>query len=329
MDLTRIIPQRYFRNLLIVLLAALVIAAIAIVLGIAYILLTFHPVSSEQAAGLPPWVEKILLPIFQQYSKVVLSVICAVGFAFVCLVLFVGVNFIRADKVKLFGVEFQISEELSRVQRELEVQAELVAGLQENAREIQDLIEQQANVFRDSGVDKYYDFLDKMVETAAFVIRPQIRSVRAEIWLYRLSSDIMRIVAGYRVPQRTFRELVMKLDGPGFAPMVLRSGSPQTKENPEPGDEWTLDPKNTTRITSVMGQPIRIGSDAEWRAVLCFATDRNIAKFPNYKFSPAEDKDTLKLFSELISFALTLAIAIQIQDGSQKALIERIHERYT
>jgi len=243
------------------------------------------------------------------------------------LILFVGVQFISADKVKIWGVEFQTSDELIRTRQELEGQVELVAGLQENVREIQDLIEQQSLVFLNPDVNKYFDYLDKIVETAAFVVRPQIRSVRASIWLYQKSVDQMRIVAGYRIRHSTFRTLVMKLNDQGFAPVVMRSQSPLEKLNPTPGQDWRLDPESTTVTTSILGQPIQVGSGNDWQAVLCFSTDRDITKFPRYAFSVKDDAATLKLFAGVTSFALT--VAIPMLDPASKPLFQRIFERYT
>lgn len=148
MDLTRIIPQRFLRAFIIGLLAVIVIAAIAILVGAIYILLALPADLSE----LPPWFTKGVLP----NVKILVLVLGAVGVAFVCLILFVGVQFISADRVKIWGIEFQISEELTRAQTELEAQVELVAGLQENVREIQDLIEQQSLVFLNPDVNKYF-----------------------------------------------------------------------------------------------------------------------------------------------------------------------------
>ena len=229
-------------------------------------------------------------------------------------------------------VEFQISEELTRTQTDLEAQVELVAGLQENIREIQDLIEQQSLVFVNPDVNKYFDYLDKIVETAAFVIRPQIRSVRASIWLYNKSIDKMRIVAGYRIRHSTLRRFEMKREDRGFAPHVIRSGGPEEKVGPSAGQDWQIDPESTTPTTSILGQPIKVGLDEAWEAVLCFSTDRDIGKFPEYRFSVNDDAATLRFFAGIISFVLSLSRDIQIagSNGSPKMpLIQRIYERYT
>src|SRR2546430_1489241 len=269
--LTRIIPQRLLRAFIIILLTSGVIAAVAVLVGAIYILLHLP----ADLSGLPPWFTKGILP----NVKILVLVLGAVGFAFVCLILFFEVNFIRADKVKAWFVEFQISEELTRTQTDLEAQVELVAGLQENIREIQDLIEQQSLVFVNPDVNKYFDYLDKIVETAAFVIRPQIRSVRASIWLYNKSIDKMRIVAGYRIRHSTLRRFEMKREDRGFAPHVIRSGGPEEKVGPSAGQDWQIDPESTTPTTSILGQPIKVGLDEAWEAVLCFSTDRDIGKF--------------------------------------------------
>src|SRR5438128_7374332 len=221
MDLTRFVPQRHWRNLLILLLILLVIASASIVYLIIRELLAFQPLRPDQLAGLPPWVEKLLVPILQRDLKIVVAVVFIVGIAFVCLILFLAINFIRADKVKIWGVEYQISEELTQARGELETQVELVAALQENVREIQDLVEQQSLLVLNPDVNQYFEYLDKIVETSAFVIRPRTRSVHASIWLYQKQIDEMRIVAGYRLGQRTLRNFVMKLAENGFASFVL------------------------------------------------------------------------------------------------------------
>lgn len=326
-DLTRIIPPRYWRNFLIVLLVLLALSAIGMVVLVIQIVWTLE-ISPQQLTSLPPWAQQILVPILQKYSKTILVVISTVGFAFVCLVLFVGVSFLRSDKLKLWGIEFQISEELATALRELEVLSEREVGLKENFREIQDLIQQQSHLFLNQGVDEYFDYLDKIVETAAFIVRSHSRAVRAAIWLHRKSTDELRIVAGYRIPQQTFRQLVLKLDGEGFASHVLRSGGPQAKDNPTPGREWKPEPDNIMQTTSILGQPIEVGrDDDDWQAVLCFSTDRDIKRFPEYAFSVSADANTLLFFSGIISSALTLAIPLA--DAAGKPLLEIIHERYT
>ena len=331
MDLTRFFPQRLWRNLIILLLALLVLASTAVVYLIIYELWTFQPPHTDQVSGFPPWVEKIPLPILQRDLKFVLAVIFIVGLAFVCLVLFIAVNFIRADKVKIWGVEFQISEELTQAREELEAQIELVAGLQENVREIQDLVEQQSLLVLNPDVNGYFEYLDKIVETSAFVIRPQSRSVHASIWLYQKKIDQMRMVAGYRLGQRTLRNLVMTLGENGFAPFVLRSQRPQERVSPSVGQDWKLDSDNTTPTTSILGQPILVGADDDWQAVLCFSTDRDTGKFPEYRFSVDKDAATLRFFTGVISFVLTLARDIQAEssDGAgQEPLIKLIYQRY-
>src|SRR5436305_1070112 len=208
MDLTRIIPQRFLRAFIIGLLAVIVIAAIAILVGAIYILLALP----ADLSGLPPWFTKGVLP----NVKILVLVLGAVGVAFVCLILFVGLQSISADKVKIWGVELQMSVELIRAREELEGQVELVAGLQENVREIQDLVEQQSLLVLNPDVNEYFEYLDKIVETSAFVIRAQTGSVHASIWLDPKKIDHMRVVAGYRLGQRTLRNFVMSLNVSGF-----------------------------------------------------------------------------------------------------------------
>jgi hypothetical protein len=79
-----------------------------------------------------------------------------------------------------------------------------------------------------------------------------------------------------------------------------------------------------------MGQGIQIGNDDNWQAVLCFSTDRDISRFPQYKFSLEADATTLNFFSDMISVALTLAKSINVPQsgGSTRPLIEIIYERY-
>ena len=76
--LTRIIPQRLLRAFIIILLTSGVSAAVAVLVGAIYILL--HP--PADLSGLPPWFTKGVLP----NVKILVLVLGAVGFAFVCLV---------------------------------------------------------------------------------------------------------------------------------------------------------------------------------------------------------------------------------------------------
>ena len=128
MDLTRSIPQRYWRNLLILLLGLLVLASLSIVGLIVWELWSFQPLNGDQIANLPAW-GKLLIPILQRDLKIVFVVVLVIGIAFVSLVSFLAINFIRADKVKIWGVEYEISEELSQTRKDLETQVELVAFL--------------------------------------------------------------------------------------------------------------------------------------------------------------------------------------------------------
>lgn len=307
----------------------LTIAAAAAVVAVIYALATLPPIPAD---SLPDDTRKWLLPllpIYQQYSKIFLIILGAVGFAFVCLVLFLAINFIRADRVKILGLELQISEELSRLQQELADTIEQVISLQENSRELQDLIEEQSLFLGAPDKEKCFDFLDKIVETAAFVIRPGTRSVRASIWLYNKQADRLRIVAGYRIAYSTRRKFALNVDGAGvgsqgFVAHVLRSNRPVAASVPNL-TPWVNDPDSTSSTTSIIGQPIEVGSTPAWNAVLCFSTDRDIAKFPRYAFAVKDDAATLRLFAGIVSSMLTLAQSYSV---SHTSLIELIFKRY-
>jgi hypothetical protein len=275
----------------------------------------------------PSWVSQVLIPVLLQRIRRIVVVFGLLGLAFTCFVFVLALKFNRADKVSLWGIEFQVPDEVARLQAELEAQLENNISLQENTRELQDLIEEQSLLLLNPDVTKYFDFLDKIVETAAFVIRPSARSVRASIWLYHQAQDEMRIIAGYRISHSTRRNLVLKLNAAGFAPFVLRARAPQVQTPPLLGTNWVHDPNSVSQTTSILGQPIKVGRKDDWQAILCFSTDRDLTKFPQYAFSIHNDAPTLRLFAALVSFTLTLSQSIR-DTQTKTFLTERLFERY-
>lgn len=323
----RVLPSNFRQGVSVALIVISGVAALAVFLLIVSLFWSPPVLPPEALKDTPPWVSQFLIPILLKRIRWILVVFGLLGLAFTSFVFVLALKFNRADKVSFWGIEFQVPDEITRLQRELEAQIEHNISLQENTRELQDLIEEQSPLLLNPDVLKYFDFLDKIVETAAFVIRPSARSVRASVWLYDQAQDEMRIIAGYRISHSTRRNLVLKLNGSGFAPFVLRSRAPQVQTPPTLGNTWVHDPDSVSATTSILGQPIKVGGKDDWQAILCFSTDRDLAKFPQYAFSIHHDAPTLRLFAAIVSFTLTLSRSIK-DTHTNTLLIERLFQRY-
>jgi hypothetical protein len=313
----------------------LILAATVIVLVFFMVDLLRSPVPPEALEGAPPWIAKWAIPFVQQRLRYLIPVVVLGGAVLICYLSVLAVKLNRADKVKFLWLEFEIPDELTQAKKELDEQNERVISLQENIRELADLVEGHSVLLLNPAKERFFDLLDQIIETAAFAIRPGERSVRSSIWLYNKSGDEMRIVAAYRISHATRRELVMSLHGTGrngFAPFVLRSRSPQVKSNPTSGQDWMDDNRSTSATTSILGQPISVGRSDDWQAVLCFSTDRDIGKFK--EFSVTDDAAILKLFSAFISIILTSALPLRVPISGPGGtvptpLIEIIFKRYS
>lgn len=329
-DIPRLIPERYWRNLIFCLFVFAFIAIVACLALIIFFLATFD--NNINTASLPSWVNEVALPLFRQYFTIALVVFTLVGFLLAVLIIIIGFNFLRADEFKVWLVEFKVSDKLKETQEQLEDEIKISVGLKENVSEIKELVDSQAILFLSPDVKKFIDYLDKIVTTSVQVFKSYGKdNVRISIWLGNETTKELRIIASHRISRETQKEFKLSLTGNGFVPFVLRTHSPQVKTSPNPNEtNWMPCPSETYSTTSIFGQEVKIGNTPGWSAVICFSTDRDLARFPENAFSLEKDAAVVSFIASFVSFALTIAnvIQVKISETETQPLIERIYQRY-
>jgi hypothetical protein len=322
----RVLSPVAWRRLATAFLVSVGVAFIGAVVVIAYVLIRMEPIDLKALPpGLPESI-KLLLPIYQKYSTAWAIVVSLVGVSLALFMFILATQVLRADRIKFFGAELSVTEEVRDLQHQLGEQTEQAAALAENLREIESLLERLNRLVISGSFEEYCECLDETAEVAAFIIRPIGRAVRVSIWLYCPPENLLRIVGSYRVSYPTLRNLTMPREGPGYAAFALRAAAPVTTNNLA-GPNWIHDRWSTRSTTSILAQPIEVGENGGWQAVLCFSTDRDIEKFPDYAFNVPRDGGVLRLFAVLVSTVLSLAEQVRDQEG--QLVLTRIFGRYT
>jgi hypothetical protein len=319
----RLVDPRLANVVVFILLSLLAVGGLAAVALGAYALffLDLDSVALPSDSALSAVVQ-----VLRQQSRATICIAGVVGLVVVVLVELVAIRIVSADRIDAWGLKFEITDALKDAQadlrsatREIREKKDVIVSLAENVRELQKVQEHLSQFLIEptSTSERLADLLDSVVQCAAFMIRPAQRAVRVSVWLYRSEAKEMRIVAAYRVSQRTRRHLVFRDDDAetGFAMEVLRSRRPIEKhEGFLSNDGWRRDPWSNHTTTSALGQPVQIGTDDEWQAVLCFSTDRNLNDYPSYAFSVQGDAAELSLLSHITSTVLTLGLLFVEED---------------
>jgi len=330
--LTRLIKARspiFWRNVASIVVCFLLLVCLALVALVIYLFCAISPVDPKTLPAETPDIVKWLLPVATGNWRVVLIFIGLMVIGVLAFVAMVGIKLLSADTLKAFGLEVNVSEERRQLEDDLAREVELNVALVENFGELQRVLERIASVFRRGDAGEFLELLDEIVELAGFIIRPTERTVRVSLWLLKKDEKKLRICSAYRVSLATRRGLVLEQAGKGFAAFVLREGAAQVLSSAALARHWVEDTTSHHQTTCILGQPVAIEDDG-FSAVLCFSTDRELAKFPEYEFDVKRDAATLRLCEALLSTVLNIAMRVVVTETGKEnsKLLDRIWARY-